>query len=125
MSVDTELHIGIVDGDTTSVSWNIKNNRGRKTFKICDFAKELREDLWREHLGLTANDPLDEDPVVALKSNFPNGTQQKHHLRVFRNPNGRTDTLNMLKRLQDRGHPEFTKRITPRRPVFEDDGDDE
>ena len=64
MWVDTELTLGIVDSKLVT-----NFLAGEKT-TVCKFALDLRQRLWKEHLGVTALVP---DPSAALKY-FP-GTQ--------------------------------------------------
>ena len=91
MHIETELTVGIVDGDTRPSTLG-----GTKT-TVCNFAMDLRARLWREHSG-DANLPA--DPVDAL-NHFPGvgpnawpTTQddakqaQKHHLRCYINIHG-------------------------------------
>jgi phosphatidylserine/phosphatidylglycerophosphate/cardiolipin synthase-like enzyme len=113
MSVDTELHIAIVDGDTVDVTWS-----GNKT-KVCKFAKELRESLWREHLGLYM---LPTDPLNALNS-FPRlekrAKNSEHHVKVYRNRKGSDKLSEHWKLLLDRSDPRFKHfgRLVPRVPI--------
>jgi phosphatidylserine/phosphatidylglycerophosphate/cardiolipin synthase-like enzyme len=63
LHIETELTLGIVDETTVPGILD-----GRNT-TVCAFAKNLRERLWTEHLGLTVLPP---DPIAAL-GNFPQG----------------------------------------------------
>ena len=47
MHIETELTLGIVDGDT--VDGTLHQNKT----KLCRFAVELRQKLWKEHLGIS------------------------------------------------------------------------
>jgi phosphatidylserine/phosphatidylglycerophosphate/cardiolipin synthase-like enzyme len=86
MHIETEITLGIVDGNL------VDGKLGGKPAKVCAFAKNLREKLWKEHLGVTSLES--DDPIEVLKQ-FP-GTGggwpidarkarkgQKHHLRCY------------------------------------------
>jgi phosphatidylserine/phosphatidylglycerophosphate/cardiolipin synthase-like enzyme len=130
MSLDTELHIAVVDGDTQNVIWTItykKDDKDEDEYTISKFAKKLREDLWREHLGLAPDHLLNDDPVATLYSEFPTSPRkrdQKHHLRVHVNHKGHTRTKDVFKRMLDRSDAKWMGKFEPRRPVF-DEAEDE
>jgi phosphatidylserine/phosphatidylglycerophosphate/cardiolipin synthase-like enzyme len=63
MHIDTELALGIVDRTTEL------NKLDGLDARVCVFARNLRETLWKEHLGLTS---LPADPIRAL-GEFPQG----------------------------------------------------
>jgi phosphatidylserine/phosphatidylglycerophosphate/cardiolipin synthase-like enzyme len=66
MHIETELTLGIVDGDTVDGTLGDK-----KTTKLCKFAVELRQKLWKEHLGISNfTNPGLPDPIVELED-FP------------------------------------------------------
>jgi hypothetical protein len=93
MSVDTEITLAVVDEDT------IPGKLSKQSTTVCRFAKELREQLWREHLG---QEVLPDDPIDVLDTMFPpvnnakwprNTSQQSadtkvHHLRCYVNVPG-------------------------------------
>ena len=96
MHIETELTLGIVDGDTVDGTLDNQNNT-----KLCRFAVELRQKLWKEHLGISkfkkANGRV--NPIAELED-FPgvNGfwpanektakASQKHHVRCYVNRPG-------------------------------------
>jgi phosphatidylserine/phosphatidylglycerophosphate/cardiolipin synthase-like enzyme len=63
MHIETELTLGIVDAKT------VLGTLDGKAAKVCAFARDLREKLWKEHLGI---DTLPPDPIDALNQ-FPRG----------------------------------------------------
>ena len=111
MRIETELTLGIVDGTT------VQSTLGGTAANVCKFAKDLREQLWMEHLGLSgaANDPtqtLPADPIQALQR-FPgsdswpvNQAQAKqkaiHHARCYVNIAGNDLLPVVFQRILDR-----------------------
>ena len=96
LHIETELTLGIVDGDTDP-----SGRLGGKQAIICKFARDLRDRLWKEHLGVGASDAsFPSDPIEALNRRFPgfeNGwpttrwdaaRRQQHHLRCYINEPG-------------------------------------
>lgn len=91
LTTDSELHLGIVDGqiDNGSIAGH--------PAKVCRFAKSLRVRLWSEHLGLTAGDV--DDPVIAV-SRWPDwsksrpGAPSRVHHAVCHHP--RTETASLI-----------------------------
>jgi phosphatidylserine/phosphatidylglycerophosphate/cardiolipin synthase-like enzyme len=63
MYIDTELTLGIIDRETVKSTLN-----GQEAI-VCKFAKDLRENLWKEHLGLPAL--YAGDPLRVLNRDFP------------------------------------------------------
>jgi phosphatidylserine/phosphatidylglycerophosphate/cardiolipin synthase-like enzyme len=61
-STDSELHLGIVDGQID------KGTIGGRDAAVCRYAKSLRLRLWSEHLGL---DPTDLDDPVSSIARWP------------------------------------------------------
>jgi phosphatidylserine/phosphatidylglycerophosphate/cardiolipin synthase-like enzyme len=59
LTTDTELHLGIVDGEI------VPGMMDGAAVSVCRFAKELRVALWMEHLGLTDPSKV-EDPIAAV-----------------------------------------------------------
>jgi hypothetical protein len=59
LTTDTELHLGIVDGDIVSGTMD------GSAVNVCRFAKNLRISLWAEHLGVSDPKKL-EDPIAAI-----------------------------------------------------------
>ena len=55
MSTDTEIGVAVVDDTIDSAQI------GGQQMQICRFAREYRKQLWREHLGMTSDDPLNAD----------------------------------------------------------------
>jgi phosphatidylserine/phosphatidylglycerophosphate/cardiolipin synthase-like enzyme len=121
MRIETELTLGIVDDRQMSGSLN------GAAAVVCRFAKDLREQLWKEHLKL---DTLPPDPIQALKS-FPEGsidpwqdgdaytwpvnqgqakekTNSKYHVRCYVNIPGSNNVPIGIKRLLDRGERRHT-----------------
>jgi phosphatidylserine/phosphatidylglycerophosphate/cardiolipin synthase-like enzyme len=111
MHIETELTLGIVDGDT------VNSTLGNNPQPVCRFARDLRKKLWREHAGqIQALPNADDDPITALQTWFPGaavGTawpatlaaakqQQVHHLRCYINDPGRELLTPCLRRLIDR-----------------------
>jgi phosphatidylserine/phosphatidylglycerophosphate/cardiolipin synthase-like enzyme len=113
MHIETELTVGIVDGDTR------QSVLGGTNTTVCKFAMDLREKLWKEHLGLKSPGvTLPADPVLALHNNFPgiNRNQpdawpttqddairaQKHHLRCYINIHGNHLALAAGRQILDR-----------------------
>ena len=112
LHIETELTLGIVDEVKVPGS-----KLAGQDATVCKFAKELREALWKEHLGVeTWHQPLPPDPIEALTYRFPGGFKwptnekeakenQKHHLRCYINPprTQRTERITgPMKRLIDR-----------------------
>jgi len=112
LHIETELTLGIVDEVKVAGS-----KLAGQDATVCKFAKELREALWKEHLGVeTGHTPLPPDPIEALTNRFPGGVKwptnekeakenQKHHLRCYTNPprTQRTERITgPMKRLIDR-----------------------
>jgi phosphatidylserine/phosphatidylglycerophosphate/cardiolipin synthase-like enzyme len=64
MWVDTELTLGVVDDD------QVDGQLDGKDTKVCRFARDLRRQLWREHLRSPAGMGDNADPVVDL-GRFP------------------------------------------------------
>ena len=106
MHIETELTLGIVDGETVASRLD-----GNPT-TVCRFAKDLREQLWKEHLGVGLSDL---DPIVALTTLFPGvggsgwpnnpieaRQRQKHHLRCYVNNPGANLSRPWMRRLIDR-----------------------
>lgn len=111
MHIETELTLGIVDGETVNGILN------KQPTTVCKFAKELRMKLWMEHSGQAQ--PID-DPIAALKSWFPGVGQgawpdssrvakqrQKHHLRCYINKPGANLSRPWMRRLIDRNDRKF------------------
>jgi phosphatidylserine/phosphatidylglycerophosphate/cardiolipin synthase-like enzyme len=108
LHIETELTLGIVDGDT--VTSTLGGNRAT----VCKFAKELREKLWKEHLGVDLSQ--DPDPIEALKkfpgvdgSGWPQNKkeaiqQEKHHVRCYINVPGANLAIPSMRRLIDRNN---------------------
>ena len=65
MHVDTELTLGIVDGDTVD-GWL----DGQKA-KLCRFAVDLRQKLWKEHLGISKFTHVGPPNPIAELQDFP------------------------------------------------------
>lgn len=120
MRIETELTLGIVDDLQVGNS-----SLNGATAVVCQFAKDLREQLWKEHLNL---DSLPPDPIQALKQ-FPEGSvdqwrdgdpytwpanqgqakaSSKHHLRCYVNIPGSNNVPIGIKRLLDRGERRWT-----------------
>jgi phosphatidylserine/phosphatidylglycerophosphate/cardiolipin synthase-like enzyme len=111
--VETEVTLGIVDGDI------VKGKLNGKEAPVCKFAKKLREDLWQEHLGVT--NLGSDDPIEALKNNFPRADDldmwpdnasdakalEKHHVRCYIDVKGNTKLPEGGQRLLDRGAREW------------------
>jgi phosphatidylserine/phosphatidylglycerophosphate/cardiolipin synthase-like enzyme len=105
LHIETELTLGIVDDET------VTSTLGGNQATVCRFAKELREKLWKEHLGV---DLSNLDPIVALKlfpgvagSGWPkNETEakqrEKHHVRCYINVPGANLLRPCWRRLIDR-----------------------
>jgi phosphatidylserine/phosphatidylglycerophosphate/cardiolipin synthase-like enzyme len=109
MHIETEITLGIVDGNL------VDGKLGGKPAKVCAFAQNLREKLWKEHLGVTSLGS--NDPIEVLKQ-FP-GTggswpidpqesrnDQKHHLRCYIDYKGELLQENIC-RLLDRSEREW------------------
>lgn len=106
MFVDTELTIGVVDEDLVdgNLPWEGK--------KVCKFARELREKLWKEHLNEPnlGTEDFDSDLQMfpgVLKNNWPHSKQeakvrQKHHVRCYINVPGADLLTNAAARILDR-----------------------
>ena len=121
MHIETELTVGIVDGDTA------KSTLDTKATTVCQFAMKLRDRLWREHLGVKSDDAtFPTDPVEVLNKRFPGidrrdatatnawpTTQyaaeqtQRHHLRCYVNLPGAYLDLTAGRRLLDRHARKF------------------
>jgi phosphatidylserine/phosphatidylglycerophosphate/cardiolipin synthase-like enzyme len=71
LHIETELTLGIVDGEYEQVQWNqkVKDKDEPKTIKVCKFAKQLRERLWQEHLCEPTL--ISSDPLEVLRAQFP------------------------------------------------------
>jgi phosphatidylserine/phosphatidylglycerophosphate/cardiolipin synthase-like enzyme len=106
MYVDTELTLGIVDANV------VDSSLGGKAAKVGRFARDLRETLWMEHLGIGPFHPNfrgkdafnsnEQDPLKAL-SRFPGAAENerwptssyearrraRHHVRCYVNVPGR------------------------------------
>jgi phosphatidylserine/phosphatidylglycerophosphate/cardiolipin synthase-like enzyme len=110
--IETEVTLGIVDSETEK-----KSKLGGATAEVCKFAKKLREDLWKEHLGV-ANLGSD-DPIEALKKfpgvdleGWPSNASdakawERHHVRCYIDVPGDKDVPEGAKRLLDRGAREW------------------
>jgi phosphatidylserine/phosphatidylglycerophosphate/cardiolipin synthase-like enzyme len=66
MHIETELTLGIVDGDT--VDGTLGN---QKNAKLCRFAVELRQKLWKEHLGISKFPNVGPPDPIAELQEFP------------------------------------------------------
>lgn len=112
MHIETELTLGIVDGKT------VLNDLGNdKSVTVCEFARDLRMKLWKEHSNL----PLPQNPIEALKqfpgagnSGWPNNSreakqQQVHHLRCYINNPGANLSRPWMRRLIDRNERQFSE----------------
>jgi phosphatidylserine/phosphatidylglycerophosphate/cardiolipin synthase-like enzyme len=106
LHIETELTLGIVDGETEP------SKLGGTPSTVCKFAKELREKLWTEHLGVDLSQSP--DPIEALKK-FPGvgsggwpkdkkEAKQKevHHVRCYINVPGANLSRPWMRRLIDR-----------------------
>ena len=121
MHIETELTVGIVDGDTRTSYLG-----GAKT-TVCKFAMNLRDRLWREHLGVKSNDiSFPADPVDVLNKHFPGidrkapdtnawpttqddaKREQKHHLRCYINIHGKYLGVAAGRHLLDRNVRKFS-----------------
>jgi phosphatidylserine/phosphatidylglycerophosphate/cardiolipin synthase-like enzyme len=119
MRIETELTLGIVDADTMPSYLN------GTPVTVCQFARNLRDQLWKEHLNL---DRVPSDPIQALKL-FPQGTLQKdgesyvwptdqgqartsskYHLRCYVNIPGSDNVPVGIKRILDRGERRWTSK---------------
>jgi len=117
MRIETELTLGIVDDAT------VPSTLGGTPATVCRFAKDLREQLWKEHLNVPG--PLPDDPIQALQR-FPEGSTtpwqdgdaytwpgpanrgrakqlQSYHARCYVNVAGDDKIPTSLKRTLDRG----------------------
>lgn len=110
LSIETELTLGIVDRNTVKVQW------GKTKETVCIFAKDLREQLWKEHSNF--GQALNADPIEALKQCFPpycNSKSQEwpdnqasakagaqHHLRCYINKPGKNILTQSTGRIFDR-----------------------
>ena len=115
MYIETELTLGIVDGDTVYGSLGGKTNT-----PLCKFAVELRQKLWKEHLGISKFTNVGRpDPIAELKD-FPGANvwptsekdakkQQKHHVRCYLNRPGRELLTAPAARLLDRQERRFRR----------------
>ncbi len=74
---ESELHIAVVDA--TSVPGQMNGT----PVTVCDFAKNLRMELWTEHLRVSA--ATIDDPILGLTS-WPTGSGQVHHAVVHQTP---------------------------------------
>ena len=125
MHIETELTLGIVDAKTE------KSQLDGQDADICVFARNLREKLWKEHLGVKDLPP---DPIKAL-GNLPQGftfdwsKQQNpvytwpvneneaniwttHHIRCYVNQPGSAHTLTAAgKRMLDRNQRQWRHQI--------------
>ncbi|HEU5391086.1 MAG TPA: phospholipase D-like domain-containing protein [Streptosporangiaceae bacterium] len=120
MRIETELTLGIVDSTT------VQSVLGGKATTVCQFAKDLRERLWKEHLNFTG--PLSDDPVEALK-NFPEGSvtpwqdgdaytwpvnqgqakkKAKYHAQCYVNIPGTANVPVSIQRLLDRSERRYS-----------------
>jgi phosphatidylserine/phosphatidylglycerophosphate/cardiolipin synthase-like enzyme len=119
MHIETELTLGIIDGDTVDGTLGTK-----KKAKLCKFAVELRQKLWKEHLNLsqfsvekTHPNKVGPDAIAELKD-FP-GVEgnpgpwpqnekiakigySQHHVRCYVNRPGRELLTAPAARLLDR-----------------------
>jgi phosphatidylserine/phosphatidylglycerophosphate/cardiolipin synthase-like enzyme len=105
LHIETELTLGIVDGET------VTSTLGGTTATVCKFAKELREKLWKEHLGV---DLSNTDPIDALqkfpgvgRSGWPKNEKEAkqkevHHVRCYINVPGANLLRPWMRRLIDR-----------------------
>jgi phosphatidylserine/phosphatidylglycerophosphate/cardiolipin synthase-like enzyme len=116
MFIDTELTLGIVDGDL------VASRLGGKDTQVCRFARDLREKLWKEHLRIKDNQAVDHDPIELLKQ-FPGDgdghylswptnkaeakQRTKGHIRCYVNEPGSDGLFSPMKQLLDRNERHF------------------
>jgi len=104
--IETELTLGIVDAATQDSTLN------GAPAKVCTFAKNLRETIWKEHLNVTT---LPDDPIVAFTENFPRGdgdgwptrasqakSLTRNHVRCYINIPGYNTLTPAVQRILDR-----------------------
>ena len=82
LTTDTELHLGVVDGAVVGGTIN------GAALPVCTFARDLRVQLWGEHLGVT--DPVKlADPIAALSlwpdwsKSSPASPSRVHHALCY------------------------------------------
>jgi phosphatidylserine/phosphatidylglycerophosphate/cardiolipin synthase-like enzyme len=80
MTNDSEIGLAVVDGDTETA-----NLRGQ-SHSLCRFARRYRMALWKEHLGLEIDDPLNADGTPNGFPTDPNQSVGHVHLHKVPEP---------------------------------------